>query len=142
MMMQSFVKAMLRAQSLYRQIIQRKMKEHNIDISFEMLHIMKNLRYTDKINQQELANLTDKDKSSLSYLIKNMEKRGFIIRIESKEDKRSKLVLLTEEGKRIHDEIVIIVNDVYEKLEKESNREHMQICIKYMNEFNKIANVN
>lgn len=141
-MMQSFVKAMLRAQSLYRQIIQRKMKEHNIDISFEMLHIMKNLRYTDKINQQELANLTDKDKSSLSYLIKNMEKRGFIIRIESKEDKRSKLVLLTEEGKRIHDEIVIIVNDVYEKLEKESNREHMQICIKYMNEFNKIANVN
>lgn len=141
-MMQSFVKAMLRAQSLYRQIIQRKMKKHNIDISFEMLHIMKNLRYTDKINQQELANLTDKDKSSLSYLIKNMEKRGFIIRIESKEDKRSKLVLLTEEGKRIHDEIVIIVNDVYEKLEKESNREHMQICIKYMNEFNKIANVN
>lgn len=141
-MMQSFVKAMLRAQSLYRQIIQRKMKEHNIDISFEMLHIMKNLRYTDKINQQELANLTDKDKSSLSYLIKNMEKRGFIIRIESKEDKRSKLVLLTEEGKKIHDEIVIIVNDVYEKLEKESNREHMQICIKYMNEFNKIANVN
>lgn len=141
-MMQSFVKAMLRAQSLYRQIIQRKMKEHNIDISFEMLHIMKNLRYTDKINQQELANLTDKDKSSLSYLIKNMEKRGFIFRIESKEDKRSKLVLLTEEGKRIHDEIVIIVNDVYEKLEKESNREHMQICIKYMNEFNKIANVN
>lgn len=141
-MMQSFVKAMLKAQSLYRQIIQRKMKEHNIDISFEMLHIMKNLRYTDKINQQELANLTDKDKSSLSYLIKNMEKRGFIIRIESKEDKRSKLVLLTEEGKRIHDEIVIIVNDVYEKLEKESNREHMQICIKYMNEFNKIANVN
>lgn len=141
-MMQSFVKAMLRAQSLYRQIIQRKMKEHNIDISFEMLHIMKNLRYTDKINQQELANLTDKDKSSLSYLIKNMEKRGFIIRIESKEDKRSKLVLLTEEGKRIHDEIVIIVNDVYEKLEKESNRDHMQICIKYMNEFNKIANVN
>lgn len=141
-MMQSFVKAMLRAQSLYRQIIQRKMKEHNIDISFEMLHIMKNLRYTDKINQQELANLTDKDKSSLSYLIKNMEKRGFIIRIESKEDKRSKLVLLTEEGKRIHDEIVIIVNDVYEKLEKESNSEHMQICIKYMNEFNKIANVN
>jgi DNA-binding MarR family transcriptional regulator len=100
-----------------------------------MLHIIRCLDGTGKINQQELANLMYKDKSSLSYLIKNMEKRGLIKRVEDVNDKRSKLVILTERGDELYVEIKKIVEDVYNELEKNLNLGHIELCIGYMKEF-------
>ena len=104
-MLQSFVQTILQTQSFYRQIIHRKIREHNIDVTFEMLHILRCLDSAGKVNQQELANLMYKDKSSLSYLIKNMEKRGLIKREEDVNDKRSKLVVLSDKGSELYIEI-------------------------------------
>ncbi|MBF0648374.1 MarR family transcriptional regulator [Dysgonomonas sp. GY75] len=138
-MMQTFVQTILQTQSFYRQIIHRKMREHNIDVTFEMLHILRCLDSVDsKVNQQELANLTYKDKSSLSYLIKNMEKRGLISREEDPSDKRNKLVVLTANGEKMHTEIREIIEDVYTKLEENVNSRHIQLCIEYMKEFTDI----
>ncbi|WP_029904112.1 MarR family winged helix-turn-helix transcriptional regulator [Prevotella sp. 10(H)] len=135
-MMQKFVQTILQTQSFYRQIIHRKIREHNIDVTFEMLHILRCMdRAGSKVNQQELANLTFKDKSSLSYLIKNMEKRGLVIREEDTNDKRNKLVVLTFKGKEMHTRINKIINDVYAKLEENVNPEHIELCIEYMKEF-------
>lgn len=138
-MMQTFVQTILQTQSFYRQIIHRKMREHNIDVTFEMLHILRCLDSVDsKVNQQELANLTYKDKSSLSYLIKNMEKRGLVSREEDPSDKRNKLVVLTTNGEKMHTEIREIIEDVYTKLEENVNSRHIQLCIEYMKEFTDI----
>lgn len=138
-MMQTFVQTILQTQSFYRQIIHRKMREHNIDVTFEMLHILRCLDSVDsKVNQQELANLTYKDKSSLSYLIKNMEKRGLVSREEDPSDKRNKLVVLTANGGKMHTEIREIIEDVYTKLEENVNSRHIQLCIEYMKEFTDI----
>ncbi len=138
-MMQTFVQTILQTQSFYRQIIHRKMREHNIDVTFEMLHILRCLDSVDsKVNQQELANLTYKDKSSLSYLIKNMEKRGLVSREEDPSDKRNKLVVLTANGEKMHTEIREIIEDVYTKLEENVNSRHIQLCIEYMKEFTNI----
>lgn len=137
--MQTFVQTILQTQSFYRQIIHRKMREHNIDVTFEMLHILRCLdRVDSKVNQQELANLTYKDKSSLSYLIKNMEKRGLVSREEDPSDKRNKLVVLTAKGEKVHAEIREIIEDVYTKLEENVNSRHIQLCIEYMKEFTDI----
>lgn len=137
--MQTFVQTILQTQSFYRQIIHRKMREHNIDVTFEMLHILRCLDSVDsKVNQQELANLTYKDKSSLSYLIKNMEKRGLVSREEDPSDKRNKLVVLTANGEKMHTEIREIIEDVYTKLEENVNSRHIQLCIEYMKEFTDI----
>lgn len=138
-MMQTFVQTILQTQSFYRQIIHREMREHNIDVTFEMLHILRCLDKVDsKVNQQELANLTYKDKSSLSYLIKNMEKRRLVTREEDSSDKRNKLVLLTAKGEKLYAEIRKIIDDVYVKLEENVNPEHIQLCIEYMKEFTDI----
>lgn len=138
-MMQTFVQTILQTQSFYRQIIHRKMREHNIDVTFEMLHLLRCLDSVDsKVNQQELANLTYKDKSSLSYLIKNMEKRGLVSREEDPSDKRNKLVVLTANGEKMHTEIREIIEDVYTKLEENVNSRHIQLCIEYMKEFTDI----
>lgn len=134
-MLQIFVQTILQTQSYYRQIIHRKIREHNIDVTFEMLHILRCLNSAGKINQQELANLTYKDKSSLSYLIKNMEKRSLIKREEDVNDKRSKLVVLSDKGSELYIEIKKIIEDVYNDLEKNLNLNHIELCIDYMKEF-------
>ena len=134
-MLQTFVQTILQTQSYYRQIIHRKIREHGIDVTFEMLHILRCLDGAGKVNQQELANLTYKDKSSLSYLIKNMEKRGLIKREEDVNDKRSKLVVLSDKGNKLYVEIKKIIEDVYNELEKNVNLNHIELCIGYMKEF-------
>lgn len=136
-MVKDFVQAMLQTQSSYRQAIHRKIREHNIDVTFEMLHLMRCLATEGKINQQELADKMYRDKSSLSYLIKNLEKRGFIRREEDKKDKRNKLVVFTEDGEKLYQLIHRLVNEVYTKIEQEVNISHLNTCIEYMEEFNK-----
>ncbi len=134
-MVQKFIQTILQTQSYYRQIIHREIREHNIDVTFEMLHILRCLDGAGNVNQQELANLTFKDKSSLSYLIKNMEKRGLIRREEDVNDKRSKLVLLTQKGNELYKEIKRIIEVVYSQMEECLDLEHIRICIEYMQEF-------
>lgn len=134
-MLQAFVQTILQTQFFYRQIIHRKIREHRIDLTFEMLQILRCLNNSGKMNQQELANLTYKDKSSLSYLIKNMEKRGLVKREENETDKRSKLVLLTGKGKKLYVKIKQLAGGVYTQIENEVNLDHIQLCIDYMQEF-------
>ncbi|MBB4035103.1 DNA-binding MarR family transcriptional regulator [Dysgonomonas hofstadii] len=100
-----------------------------------MLHILRCLDGAGRVNQQTLANLTYKDKSSLSYLIKNLEKRELVRREEDESDKRSKQVILTSKGEELYIRIRKIIEDVYQELEKNQNPGHIRLCIDYMKEF-------
>lgn len=136
--MQTFVHSLLKVQSSYRQIIQRKIREQNIDVTFEMIHVLKSLYHNNGVNQQELANLTYKDKSSLSYLLNNLEKRNLISRTEDKNDKRNKIISLTSAGRELHTVIVSSVEEIYSKIEENFNKEHVEVCINYMEELNDV----
>jgi len=138
--MQNFVYAMLMVQSSYRQAIQKKLRELGVDITFEMLQVIRCLHRKDGINQQELAKLTYKDKSSLSYLLNNMEKRGFISRIEDKNDKRNKLILFTDQGKEIHNQVKTAIDVIYDNVEKNIAHQKLEICVEYMKELSDIIN--
>lgn len=84
-----------------RQFMQKKFKENNIDLTYEMHQIMACLWRKDGVNQQELADLTLKDKASMTYLIDNLSKRGLVKRVEHKTDRRSKLIYLTAKGRQL-----------------------------------------
>ena len=78
--------------------MRNKMKASNLDLTFEMLQVLKYLWSRERSNQQEIANYTLKDKASLTYLIDNLAKRNLVIRTEDREDRRNKLISLTTEG--------------------------------------------
>ena len=96
-----------------RQYIQVKLKAHGINMTFEMLEVMSVLWKNDGINQQELADQTLKDKSSMTYLIDNLVKRKLVQRVEDDNDRRNKLIYLTEEAKVLQNEICPWVSEVY-----------------------------
>lgn len=138
--MQNFISALLMVQYSYRQAILKKMKDSGIDLSFEMLLVIKHLYLKENINQQELGNQIFKDKSSLSYLLGNMEKRNLIQRVEYKNDKRNKLITLSEEGRLIFTKIKSELDLLYKKIDLAFDAEKMNLCIDNMKELSIIIN--
>ena len=75
--------------------------DQGLDLSKEQMITLKKLHDEDGLNQNELAFLTFRDKSSLARLLLKMEKKNYIKRKQSKEDKRINQVFLTNEGRVI-----------------------------------------
>jgi DNA-binding MarR family transcriptional regulator len=96
-----FVHLLFELRDQLRQFMQKKFREHHIDLTYEMHQIMACLWRKDGINQQELADLTLKDKASMTYLIDNLSKRGLVKRMENATDRRSKLIYLTPKGRQL-----------------------------------------
>lgn len=97
----------------FKQYLQSKMRQNNIDLTFEMLQVLNCLWKLDGINQQEVANITIKDKASMTYVIDNLAKRKLVYREEDSNDRRNKLVYLTKEGKSIQAEIQPLLHEMY-----------------------------
>lgn len=57
----------------------------------------------EEINQKDLEINFNLQKSSMSGLLKSMEEKNLIERINSKRDSRYKAIILTEKGKKISD---------------------------------------
>jgi len=95
------VHIMLEFRDELRRFMQKKFRENNIDLTYEMHQIMACLWKTDGLSQQELADLTVKDKSSMTFLIDNLVKRGLVKRTQDPEDRRRKLIYLTFKGKQL-----------------------------------------
>ena len=106
-------RSMTELRNYLRQYIQVKIKEHGINITFEMLEVMGCLWKKDGINQQELADLTLRDKSSMTYLLDNLVKRKMVKRVADANDRRNKLVYLTKEGKNLKEQLNPWVAEVY-----------------------------
>ena len=109
----AFNKKLLMVNTAFRQFIQCKLKEHHVDLTFEMLQVMACLWNEDSINQQEIANTTVKDKASMTYLIDNLTKRGLVSRLEDANDRRNKLILLTEQGKLLKVKIQPVIDEMH-----------------------------
>lgn len=101
--------------SRLRQKIQLKINEYDNDLSFELLEIIGLLWRRDGINQQEIAYIISKDKSSVTYLINSLVKKGLVERIENKTDKRNKQIFLTERGKEKRQIIFPLVLNIYQQ---------------------------
>jgi DNA-binding MarR family transcriptional regulator len=107
--------AMSEMKSRLRQKIQTKINEYDPSLSFELIEILGLLWRNDGINQQEISNQISKDKSSITYLINNLVKRGLVERIEYKNDRRNKQVFLTQSGKKLMEKLYPWALELYEK---------------------------
>jgi DNA-binding MarR family transcriptional regulator len=118
--------SMLELRNFTRQFIQEKIREHGIDITFEMLEVMGILWRKDGINQQEIADKTLKDKSSMTYLLDNLIKRNLVKRAADKNDRRNNLIFLIKEGAKLKDTLNPWVTEVYGRASADVSSEDLQ----------------
>jgi len=119
-------RAMTEMRNYMRQFIQAKIKESGINLTFEMLEIMACLWNKDGINQQELADITIKDKSSMTYLVDNLVKRNMVTRMPDENDRRNNLIFLTKEGKLLQKKLYPWLMEMYEKATVDVNISDIQ----------------
>lgn len=103
----------LRTRMAFRQTLQRVLKRHNVDMTFEMLQVMNYLWNEQGISQQSLAEKTAKDKACLTNLINNLEKKNWVIRKEDSSDRRNRLIFLTAQGEELALTVKPLINDIY-----------------------------
>lgn len=88
--------------------LSRNFRARGIEITPEQWTVLIFLWKKDGITQQELCNATFKDKPSMTRLIDNMERQHLVVRISDKKDRRTNLVYLTKDGKKLEEEAFVI----------------------------------
>lgn len=113
---------------------------YGLDMTKEQMVVLKRLHEQDGINQNELASLTYRDKSSLARLISKMESKNYIRKVQSKEDKRNNEIFITSDGLKILEKTRPIIQEVIDVMEQGINKEDKELIIntlkKVQNNFN------
>ena len=118
----------LRTRMAFRQTLQRVLKRHNVDMTFEMLQVMNCLWNEQGISQQSLAEKTAKDKACLTNLINNLEKKNWVIRKEDSSDRRNRLIFLTVQGEELALTVKPLINDIYTQTGMEMEVSRINEC--------------
>ena len=82
---------LLKTRMAFRQAVQRLLRKYEIGMTFEMLQILYQLRTLQGVSQQQLAEATARDKACITSLINNLEKKGWVQRKQSPDDRTADL---------------------------------------------------
>lgn len=96
-----------------RSRFQKLMRDNDIDLTIEMLEVMKILWRMDGLNQQDIVEKTVRNKASVTSIITNLESRNLISRRQHDEDKRCNLIFLTKEGTAYREKLLPLVQSMY-----------------------------
>lgn len=118
-----------RTRMAFRRCLLRNLKKHDVSITFEMIQVLSCLWREQGITQQMLAERTAKDKACLTNLMNNLEKKGYVCRKESLQDRRNKLVFLTPEGEQFWQLIFPLIDSVYKQAEQIIGLERTQMIL-------------
>ncbi len=114
-----------------RSIIKRltkKFSDAGFDVSYEQWSILVHLYRKDGQTQQELSNIAVKDKAAITRLLNVLEKKNIVLRIPDRNDKRSKLVYLTNKAKEFKIEVIAVVEELLEEAKTSVTPEEMEQC--------------
>lgn len=98
---------------LSQRIFARILKDHKLDeFNPAQGRIMFVLWQKDNIPIHELVERTQFSKSTLTSMLDNLEKAGFIKRVPSKEDRREILIALTEKDRLLQDKYIDVSREM------------------------------
>ncbi|WP_281541297.1 MarR family winged helix-turn-helix transcriptional regulator [Maribacter aestuarii] len=109
--------------------LQEAFDAYGVDLTKEQMIVLKKLYEQDGINQNELALLTYRDKSSLARLLSKMETKNYIKRIQSTEDKRNNKVFITPHGTRTFAATRPIIQEIIDIMENGLDEENKMLMI-------------
>src|SRR5690606_7712330 len=94
--------------------LSQQFKNKNLNLTREQWSVLAVLWKNDGCSQQVIADSTSRDKPSVTRLIDNLVKEGYVIRKNHENDRRLNLIYLTDKGKNIEKDVIEIVDDTIE----------------------------
>lgn len=96
----------------FKNYIKSKLAPYNL--APEQSLIMMLLWEKDGLNQNEIAEKLNKDKTNITRMVINLEQKGFIRRVSGVKDWRALEVYLTDEGKELGNKVIPITEQFNE----------------------------
>lgn len=100
---------------LLNRFLTQQFRNKGVNLTREQWSVLAVLWKSDGCSQQLIANTTSRDKPSVTRLVDNLVKEGYVIRKSHENDRRLNLIFLTEKGKMIEQVVMEIVDDTIEK---------------------------
>ena len=120
--------------------LQESFKENKLDLSKEQMIVLKKLHDQDGLNQNELAFLTLRNKSSLTRLLSKMENKKYIKRERSVDDKRINWVYITALGREVFSKsrpiIVNLIREMENGISQKEKKQMIDVLKKIQKNFN------
>jgi len=110
--------------------LQQRFNIENIGITVDMWLVLNSLHQKDGQNQQQISADIQKDKSSVTRILDNLAKRTMIERRDDPNDRRNKLIYLTDNGKSTIERIIPLVYDGNAFMEAGFSDDELQISKK------------
>lgn len=119
-----------KASRLLSNKISKNMAEYHV--TSEQWAILASLWRHDGQSQQTLADAANKNKASITHLIDNLEKRKLVVRQADENDRRNKIIFLTEEGRGLQEELARIVKKTTKEVTQEIDKKELKSAKKVM----------
>jgi DNA-binding MarR family transcriptional regulator len=118
-----------------RLVLDKKFHSNNIDINVEQFIVLRLLSKNNGANQQQISNIIDRDKTTITRLISRMEAKNLLLRVPCKEDKRVKNVYITNYGKQVLLSIQPLTIGVQKELEGSVSEDQLDVFYSVMDKF-------
>ncbi len=102
-------------------------KLEKFNITTEQWTVLLKLSKRNKISQKLLAEISGKDQSTLARILDILERKAFIERHPSKEDRRSFVIHITDSGLNIVGEVSPFLENLFNNLLKDISPKELKI---------------
>jgi len=117
-----------------------KIQETRYNITNSEIDVMRCLYLSknddDTLSPTKIYNKLMFTSGAITKVLKKLEDRGYVVRIENKFDKRSKLVKLTEEGAKVckacFSDMLAYEEERFSKLTKEEREQYKELTLKLL----------
>ncbi|MFD2616403.1 MarR family winged helix-turn-helix transcriptional regulator [Terrilactibacillus laevilacticus] len=105
-------------------ILSNHLKESQL--TAEQWGVLKRLTEQDHVTQKQLALRSDKDQPTLTKILDLLEKNGFISRKLNPNDRRSFLIAITEQGRKLVDDRYNEVESLFQNIVNDIPKEDLE----------------
>ncbi len=120
------------AQRLAHKKVTSSFSEQEFDVTVEQFGVLALLWYKEGVNQQEIADGLNRDKTTIARIIENMVNNSLIVKVPDQIDKRNKLIFLTQKGKLLQKDMVESAGTVYYRALNNIPSTDLKNCLKTM----------
>lgn len=117
--------------------ITSELKRRNFGLSYKQVVVLKILRQSGPLPQNDLAFITNRDKATLVRFINTLEKKNMVLRKPCHDDKRVNRVMITEKGLKVLNSVTPIFKELLNQLQEGVSLEEkhcvMKVTQKIMN---------
>lgn len=113
--------------------LQRRFRQADPDLTFEQWTVLLALWRKDGRTQQELSAETGRDQTSLSRLLDTMVRRNLIVRVQSREDRRTNLIYLTYRGKELERPLLELAGELQARALQGIGEDELSVFLRVLN---------